>query len=255
MIRVNLLPPEHRPAQGTPIGHFLVILASILLALGGAGAWAWMHFVQLPGAKDLREARQSLLRTLEPRVEYSKSLEEELKVYRDRRLAIQTINRSRVLWSKKLDQFFDIVAAEQAGYEAWLDQLDVPNQTTSAARGGRGGAAAQADGGKFRFNARLAMRDVNEMPAQGSQFYKRIVGETLSPSEFFQDFLAITNPSISTDDDGSGDAVKLDPPVVGATRYELRLKPRDLGKPPVAATGGRPRPQLPGAGTSGAGMR
>jgi hypothetical protein len=230
MIRVNLLPPEHRPAQGTPLGHFVTILASILLALGAAGLWGWTHFVQLPGARDLQSMRQSELDAKQPLVKRSKDLAAELTAYRDRRLAIQTINRSRVLWSQKLDQFFDIVAHEQAGYQAWLTDVDVPNQTTSAvARGGRAGAKA-ADGGKLRFSAKLAMQNVNDAPAQGSLFYMRITGEgSGSPSEFFQDFLEITNPSANIEDDGrSTTKERLDPPVVAACLYELRLRAREV---------------------------
>jgi hypothetical protein len=229
MIRVNLLPPEHRPAQGTPFGHFVTILASILVALGAGGLWGWTHFVQLPGARDLKAMRQAELDAKAPLVKRSKDLAAELTAYRDRRLAIQTINRSRVLWSQKLDQFFDIVAHEQAGYQAWLEGVDVPNQSTSAVAG-RGRPGAKADGGRMRFSARLAMQNVNDAPAQGSLFYSRITGEgTGSPSEFFQDFLDITNPSASIETDGRSDTKeRLDPPVVAACRYELRLRPREV---------------------------
>ncbi len=101
-----------------------------------------------------------------------------------------------MLWSRKLDQFFDVVASREAPYSAWLDELEIPTQLATSRRPGALGGAA--DGGQMRFSGFLAMEKANEGPAQNSAFYKALTGDpetTERSSEFFEDFLSITNPS------------------------------------------------------------
>ena len=49
-------------------------------------------------------------------------------------------------------------------------------------------------------------------------------------SDFFEDFLSITNPSLDIVDRNQS-SVKLTPPVVGALKYELKLKAPALDAP------------------------
>lgn len=224
MIQVNLLPPEYRPQAGTPVARFVAIVSGVVLFVGASCAYAYTHFVQLAKVREVEALREETCRSKEIQRDRSLEIQREIDEYEQRRRAIQTINRNRVLWSRKLDQFFDIVASREAPYLAWLDELEVPTQLATSRRPGALGGAP--DGGQFRFAGFLAMEKPNEGPAQNSAFYKTITGDpegTRRTSEFFADFLSITNPSLDIVAANQG-TIQLTPPVVGAMKYELRLK-------------------------------
>ena len=103
MIQVNLLPPEHRRATGTPVARFVAIVGGAVLVVGASCAYAYTHFVQLANVREVRAMREETAGSKEVQKERSLALQREIEEYQQRRRAIQTINRNRVLWSKKLD--------------------------------------------------------------------------------------------------------------------------------------------------------
>jgi hypothetical protein len=234
MIRVNLLPPEHRPAQGTPVGRFAAIVGGVVMVVSSGCFYAYTHFVLLTKALEVKSLREEEVANKEQRKERSLALQKEIDEYQQRRKAIQTINRNRILWSRKLDQFFDLVAGRDTPYSAWVEELEIPTQLATNRRPGALGAPAE--GGQFKFTGFLAMQSPNEAPAQNSAFYKAITGDpegTGRASEFFADFVRISNPSIDIIAQGEK---TLTPPVTGAFHYDLRLKPPvvDAAKPAAA---------------------
>ncbi|MHC5009847.1 MAG: hypothetical protein ACYTG6_02730, partial [Planctomycetota bacterium] len=112
MIQINLLPPEYRPRTGTPMARFVAIVAGVVLVASATGAYAYTHFIELAKVKELRDVRQAEVRGKEAQRDRSLAIQLEIDGYEQRRRAIQTINRSRTLWSRKLDQFFDIVTSQ-----------------------------------------------------------------------------------------------------------------------------------------------
>lgn len=236
MIRVNLLPPEYRAAAGTPVGRFVAIIAGVVAVVGAGCFYAYTHFVQLQKVREVRALREEEAANKDRQKERSLALQREIDEYQQRRRAIQTINRNRVLWSRKLDQFFDIVANREAPYNAWLEELEIPTQMAANRRPGQLGAPQ--DGGEFRFAGFLAMQTRNEALAQNSAFYKAMTGDpdgTGRASEFFTDFVSISNPNIEIVTQGSSKV--LSPPVTGAFKCELRLRPPtvDAKKPATSA--------------------
>ncbi len=237
MIQVNLLPPEHRPATGTPVARFAAIVTGVVLVVGASCVYAYTHFVELANVREVAALRQEEAASKEKQRDRSLALQRELEDFQQRRRAIQTINRNRILWSRKLDQFFDVVAGRgnEAAYDAWLEELEIPTQLATNRRAAGPGAAAP-DGGLFKFSGFLAMEGANEAPAQSSAFYKTLTGDpdtSHQSSEFFQDFLAISNPTISVLQ--RQERENLTPPVVGAFKYEMRLRPPELEAPRAAA--------------------
>ncbi|MCC7136947.1 MAG: hypothetical protein IT460_00795 [Planctomycetes bacterium] len=236
MIRVNLLPPEYRAATGTPVGRFVAIVAGVVAVVGASCWYTYTHFVQLQRAVDARTLREEEATSKERQKERSLALQREIDEYDQRRRAIQAINRNRILWSRKLDQFFDIVASRESPYNAWLEELEIPTQMAANRRPGQMGAPA--DGGEFRFAGFLAMQSPNEAPAQNSAFYRAVCGDherVGRASEFFQDFVSISNPTIDIVPQTSTE--KLTPPITGAFKYVLRTKPPAVegAKRPAAA--------------------
>ena len=233
MIKINLLPPEYRPRTGTPVARFAAIVVGVVLVASASGAYAYTHFIELARVTQLRDARTEEVRGKEIQRDRSLALQREIDIYEKRRTAIQTINRSRTLWSRKLDQFFDIVTSQtsQDSYPVWLDTLEVPQQVSSS-RGRRPNRrrGEEAHGGILRCSGYLAMDTTSEAPALSSSLFKALTGDpdvTGETNDFFRDFISINNPNISVVETSSRSDEPLEPPVVGAFKYELKLKAPD----------------------------
>lgn len=229
MIEINLLPPELRARTGTPRARFVAIVSGVVAVTLALGAFGWVH-IELGRVRDLRTAREDEALAQEQRKKHSLDLQAEIEMYERRRTAIQTINRSRILWSQKLDQLFDIVT-RQAGdtpYLAWLDAVEVPAQPIATKRAATPGRQA-ADGGQLKFRGLLAMEQESSALAHSSALYTALTGDpdaTGQATEFFADFQRINNPSVLIVQDRAGMERPRSPAVVGEFRYELSLVPR-----------------------------
>jgi cell division protein FtsB len=243
MIQINLLPPEYRPRPGTPVARFVAIVAGVAVLACASGAYAYTHFIELAKVKELHAVREEESRAKDVQRDRSLNLQREIEAYEKRRLAIQTINRSRTLWSRKLDQFFDIVTGqtEDDGYSVWLENLEVPPQALSSKKRAKPTKKGEeADGGVFRFVGDLAMATPSEAPALSSAFFKALTGDpdgTGQRTDFYSDFLRVNNPSIDIVDRKGRKGAEMIPPVVGTFKYELMLR---APTPPAAA---KPEPK------------
>ncbi len=242
MIQINLLPPEYRARAGTPVARFAAIVVGVVVLACASGAYAYVHFIELAKVRELRSAREEEAEGQERRKKHSLDLQSEIDQYERRRTAIQTINRSRTLWSRKLDQFFDIVTGQGTddSYKVWIESLEVPPQLAASARrapaAGKKGQAA--DGGRFLFSGFLAVETESEAPAHVAAFHKALTGDaevTGRPTEFYADFLKVNNPptKIVSDRVQKGEDERV-PPVVGAFEYELALQPKSQPEPAKA---------------------
>lgn len=231
MIKINLLPPEYRPRTGTPVARFVAIVAGVILVASSAGVFAYTHFIDLTRARELRIARTDELEAKSKLRDRSLALQKEIQVYEKRRKAIQTINGSRTLWSRKLDQFFDIVTGHgtDESYLVWMESCEVPVQL--AARTRRGNRRGQPPPtSEFKFQGHVAMNDDNEGLALSSTFHKALTGDpevTGRPTEFFFDFQSVSNPGLEIVKNHRKEDEDLIPPIVGDFKYELKLKPLD----------------------------
>lgn len=228
MIQINLLPPEYRPRTGTPVTRFVAIVVGVVLIASATGAWFYTHFIELSNVRELRDVRAEEATTKEQQKLYSLQLQGEIEVYEKRRTAIQTINRSRTLWSRKLDQFFDICTSQGGDdpYVVWLDTIEVPPQVMHANPRAAKRKKGPETGGMFRFTGYMAMESSADAPALSSLLFRALTGDPDSTGErtdFYEDFIAINNPNISVVNSGRRDE-QLVPPVVGSFRYELLLK-------------------------------
>jgi hypothetical protein len=241
MIQINLLPPEYRPRPGTPAARFIAIVVGVVLLACTSGAYAYTHFIELTKVKELKSVREEEVRAKELQRDRSQALQREIDVYENRRSAIQMINRSRVLWSRKLDQFYDIVTSQgnDETYSVWLDTLEVPPQPLTTKRKGKAvKRGEQLDGGVLRFVGFMAMENDAEGLALSSAFFKALTGDpdaTGRRTDFFGDFLRINNPNLEIVNNRRVGEVELIPPVMATFNYELTLKAPDADTKPVAA--------------------
>jgi hypothetical protein len=233
MIQVNLLPPEYSPRSGTPVARFAAVVIGLVAVLSAGGVYAYTHFIELANTRDVRDTRQGEAVAKERLRDVSLSLQKEIDVYVKRRVAVQTINRSRTLWSRKLDQFFDIVTSHGREHQlvAWLENLTVPRVVAGqgGARRGRGrkGAKEPQSAGKLECTGYLAMDDDTDALRVMAAFHTAITGGPDGPAtSFFGDFQHINNPNIAIQR-GSGDK-DLIPPYKGSFKLDLMLNPIQL---------------------------
>ena len=185
MIQINLLPPEYRPRTGTPVARFVAIVVGVVLVACASGAWFYTHFIHLVNVHELRDVRSEEAASKERQKEHSLSLQREIDIYEKRRSAIQAINRSRTLWSRKLDQFFDIITGQDddGSFKVWLDSHEVPPQRI-ASRGRRRQRRGEVqNGGAFRFTGYMAMDASSDAPALSSLLFRGLTGDPESTGE------------------------------------------------------------------------
>jgi Tfp pilus assembly protein PilN len=125
MIRINLLPPEYRKVDGTPIARFVSTTAGVLVVACAAGAWGYVHMALLDKARDERAQKEEELTALKAQAERSQALVREFKEYERRRKTIEQIGASRILWSKKLDELADIIhnKGDVKRHLVWLNSV------------------------------------------------------------------------------------------------------------------------------------
>jgi len=242
MIQINLLPPEYRPRSGTPVARFAAIVVGIVLVLSAGGAYAYTHFIELTKVRELRRSREEEVRSTEMQRDRSQRLQHEIDGYQQRRTAIQTINRSRTLWSRKLDQFFDLVTSRDVDDTSalWLETCEVPVKAVSVRRrrpSKRKKTKVIEPAAQFKVDCFMAMSNDAEALALLSTFHKALTGDperTGDSTEFFADFLTINNPNIEILRSRTRGTATLVPAIVGAFSYDLGLAPPILdskGKP------------------------
>lgn len=220
------------------MARFAAIVVGVILVASAGGAYAYTHFIELAKVRDLRDAREEERRAKEMQRDRSRELQKEIDVYAKRREAIQKINRSRTLWSRKLDQFYDIVTAQNTDevYQVWLENVEVPVQVASRGRrSSRRSRNRKTKGpqpaGEFKFAGFIAMESESEALALSASLHKALTGDVERGGEatdFYSDFLSITNPPVTMIPERDTNLI---PPKKGAFKYELKLKPLDTGKP------------------------
>jgi Tfp pilus assembly protein PilN len=109
MIKVNLLPPEYRKVDGTPVTRLVALVLGVFLTASAVGVWGWYRVDVLNGHRAEREQLEEALVHLERDAERSQRLLREFKEYQRRRETIESIGSNRVIWSRKLDELADII--------------------------------------------------------------------------------------------------------------------------------------------------
>jgi Tfp pilus assembly protein PilN len=125
MIKVNLLPPEYRKVEGTPVARLAITVAGVAAVACSAGWWGYYHMAVLDKVRAERMQQEENLAAAKAQAERSQSLLREFKEYQRRRDTIETIGSSRLLWSKKLDELADVIhnKGDSKRHLVWLNQI------------------------------------------------------------------------------------------------------------------------------------
>jgi Tfp pilus assembly protein PilN len=174
MIKVNLLPPEYRKIERTPILRFVTILCGVVLSASAIGAFLYVHFGELVTVTSEAEKLEANYNQIDRKAKESQALAREAAEYKKRRDTINQVGRNRLLWSKKLDELCDVIQnkGDTKRYLVWLDSI----RTLGASKGSPGGLYIKGKSG-------------------GSELHKLSDFHlSIKKSEFFKDFKTIDNP-------------------------------------------------------------
>lgn len=219
MIRINLLPEEMRKREKTPLSRIVVTLVGTFVIVTGASVYAYAHFGLLHEARSRLDRSRSELASLEPEAKYADDLQREKKDFDKRSEIIQTIGNSRILWSRKLDQLFDIThnGGDSDRHFVWLRSLSMKptsaKDTTSSGTLVMGGHSATSK-----------LQKLSDFHAD------------LKSSAFFDSFSEIDNPSGKVSEFKDN----LTPSSAWDFTFNLKLKPTAPDKSSGGKAGAKP---------------
>jgi len=203
MIRINLLPEEYRRSNRTPIKLMLGISAAVAVNTILISVLGWLAFGVAKKIDSEMTTLQVEMDGLTPQVAYHRALEIEGKEYESRERTLSSITKSRIVWTRKLDELIDVINRGDEGQRhlVWMDDLSVA-QSTSPRNDNYGSLRASGHSGSDKF-------------AQVANFL-----EDLETSTFIEDFYRPAPP------EGTQTVVDEDlvPPVVWAFPLSLTLR-------------------------------
>lgn len=248
MIRINLLPEEYRKKARTPVKLLVALGVAVLVNTGLLTYWGYESFGVQAEIDGQAASLQTEMDGLAPQVTYVTSLEAESKQYKSREGTLANITASRVSWTKKLDEFIDVVNRGGNGqrHMVWFDDLSVTSTADPKAKTA-GGFKANGHSGSDKF-AQVAnfLEDLETStfvsdfrppsPPEGTQ---TLVDETLVPSVAwsFPLSLSMKSPEERGLDKAAADKNKGKTPAKAGAKG---AKPADAGAnaaPSNAATG------------------
>ena len=109
MIEVNLLPPEYRRVERTPLPRLVVLVVGTGMVVASLFYLVLIGWVKMGQEKSReRDLNETKARQAAPLAERSQ-LEAEIGAIESRKNTISNIWQTRMIWSRKLDQLCDIV--------------------------------------------------------------------------------------------------------------------------------------------------
>lgn len=125
MITINLLPEEYRRTARTPLK--LLLALGLAVAINGSliAYLGWVTFAVARAVDSEQSTLQLDMDGLTPQVAYNKALEVEKGFYKSREETLGSITKSRVSWTRKIDELIDVVnrGGEGQRHLVWLDDL------------------------------------------------------------------------------------------------------------------------------------
>jgi len=132
MIEINLLPPQYRTVERTPLPVFLGLIAA-LVVLAGAGGFYMKLYNDGRKLKEKRDQLTSIRDSKAKEVEEIKRIEKEIAESQGRIDTVLGIAESKIYWAQKLDQFTKILPSY-----AWIESLSYDGSALKLAFKARG---------------------------------------------------------------------------------------------------------------------
>jgi hypothetical protein len=213
MIQVNLLPPEYRKSEGTPLPRFLAIVGGVVLCTGAIGLFLYVHFGTLMKYTSIREQKEDTYYKQKVLADRSLALQREFNEYQKRQKTIEAVSNQRILLSKKIDEICDIIHnnGDRKKHFIWLTHLSASVGGNSSRR-----KKGSKSGGEMKFKGFSATADFSRLAD-----FREQIEQSAENDGFFADFASIDYPAwtITEFDDG------LEPNEAGTFNHTLVLKP------------------------------
>ncbi|MEL6714041.1 MAG: hypothetical protein AAFU73_15320 [Planctomycetota bacterium] len=154
MITINLLPDDYRRRAKSPVGMIAAVAAAVFINASLIAYYGYLEFGVSANIETTRSVLQLDLDGLTPQVEYHKKLESEIQIRSAREQTLSEITRSRVLWTKTIDEVVDVVHAGREGIEhfIWFEDIDVRQQSGGRKGAGHGYLKASGHSGSEDFD-------------------------------------------------------------------------------------------------------
>jgi len=192
MIRVNLLPAEYRRRDRTPLRVFGALIAAVMAVCACGFYYADTYFGELGGVEARLSEVKAELSGLLLQVKHHDSLVREKDDYSARATTIHEISKSRISWTKKVDELIDITNAGEPreetgdGYLVWFGNLDIAqNVLENGAKKKKKGNEPET-AGRFSLQGMCATEHASSIVA--------FLNDLKSNEEFFRDFAFIEDP-------------------------------------------------------------
>ncbi len=135
MIRINLLPPELRTLEKTPLSRFIIIIAGAALTTATLFVFLVLQFSTLPAARQKRDGVKEEIKRKKVLAAKYDELEQEVQFFKLRVNAVKTLRKERYIWSKKLFQLHRVI--EETEHVA-LNSISIEKERSTGRRGGAG---------------------------------------------------------------------------------------------------------------------
>jgi hypothetical protein len=162
MIKVNLLPPEYRVKERTPLPMMLGILAGVIVTSLVVVAFLYLRLVELPNIKRELNAKNQSKKLHMEKAKKADELQLELSNLEVLNKAVANLKGKRYPWTKAVDDLCWMVAKanqHKKHVKAWYEKLDFGFATP---RGGRGAPAAKPSG-ELEVNVVVAGREFDHV--------------------------------------------------------------------------------------------
>ena len=194
MITVNLIPKEILRKERTPVGQFAAILLCVLAVVGSFAAYLYVEFGRRAEVESELGKVKAELELVRPHQEYADRLLKEKREYARRTETIQGIGAARVLWSKKLDEFWSVIQndGDTESHLVWLTGLQAKSPEKKSKKR------------KVAGSVKISGFSASDKSKRLSNFHHDLVR-----SPFFKDFFDINDPEgavVSFKDDKEPDA-------------------------------------------------
>ena len=120
MIKINLLPPEKRKAERTPLPRFfLIVINAAALVLFGAGI-AFYTLIKIPSINADIAAAVAVRANLQGAVDTHDRLEKELKALQAKVGQIDQLTRRNIEWWQAINALWDVIVSNE---KVWIDDI------------------------------------------------------------------------------------------------------------------------------------
>lgn len=150
MIEINLLPPEYRPVERTPLPRRLTIFVGVLMGCVSAAVCAWLMFVKVPNARTERNSAEQEAQKKEVEANEVLAKEALIKGFEARANVLRELYDERIPWAKLLDRLTEA--------RNKVDSDDGNGVVLTSLELKRGPAAGPALGGKRREMLQLVIK-------------------------------------------------------------------------------------------------